>query len=78
MFNVHSMVTLVSFVVNPARESAPATARLSRGRRARSYDDVMAIETEWKLLVTRLPALPDAPSKEMLQGYLDGQARRDA
>jgi adenylate cyclase len=35
----------------------------------------MAIETEWKLLVTHLPALPNAPSKEMLQGYLDADGK---
>jgi len=35
----------------------------------------VAVEIEWKFLVTRLPALPDAPSKPILQGYLDADGR---
>ena len=35
----------------------------------------MAIEIEWKLLVTRLTALPDAPSAPIVQGYLDADGR---
>jgi len=30
----------------------------------------MAIEIEWKFLVTHLPAIPDAPHVDVVQGYL--------
>src|SRR5688572_19910556 len=34
----------------------------------------MAIEREWRFLVTKLPTLPDVPSAELLQAYLGGGA----
>src|SRR5690606_26636373 len=33
----------------------------------------MAVEIEWKFLVTHLPALPDAPYVDVVQGYLSQQ-----
>lgn len=35
----------------------------------------MALEIEWKFLVTHLPALPDVPGVRIDQGYLDADAK---
>ena len=35
----------------------------------------MALEIEWKLFVTRLPALPQVPSRSIVQGYFDPDGR---
>lgn len=35
----------------------------------------MAVEIEWKLLVTRMPDLGDVPGTRIVQGYLDADAR---